>query len=221
MATAWSPPELALLIDTASAARALSEPELRAWAEGRGVFVSSVMEELPAERRALADLLTGLGFRPILFEDLGGRDENAETAYLAGVAQAEIYLGLIDERYGTMLPSGRSPTHEEYRKARELGRRVSVWSREPSPHRQGNARDFLAEIQVFNTTGRFQTTEDLLVAVRRRLGEIAAEDEAPWVKLRRSGLQGRADSRRGRSSGPRRGGSRPRPCPLPGGDAAG
>ena len=174
---------MALLIDTASAARALREHELSNWAEGRGVFVSSVMEELSAERRALADLLNELGFRPILFEDLGGRDENAETAYLAGVAQAEIYLGLINERYGTMLPSGRSATHEEYRKARELGRRVSVWSREPSPDRQGNARDFLAEIQVFNTTGRYQTTEDLLAAVKRRLGEIAAEDEAPWVKL--------------------------------------
>lgn len=176
-------PELVLLIDTGSAARALSEPELRAWAESRSVFISSVMDELAAERRALADFVDELGFRPILFEDLGGRDENAETAYLAGVAQAEIYLGLVDERYGTMLPSGRSPTHEEYRKARELGRRISVWSREPSPERQGNARDFLAEVQVFNTTGRFRGTDDLLAAVKRRLGEIAANDEAPWVKL--------------------------------------
>ncbi len=141
------------------------------------------MDELASERRALADSLDELGFGPILFEDLGGRDENAETAYLAGVAQAEIYLGLVDERYGTMLPSGRSPTHEEYRKARELGRHVSVWSREPSHGRQGNARDFLAEVQVFNTTGRFRETDDLLAAVQRRLGEIAADDEAPWVKL--------------------------------------
>jgi hypothetical protein len=172
-----------LIIDTGSAARQLTDQELRQWADGRAVFISSVMDELAAERRALADNLTELGMRPILFEDLGGRDESAERAYLAGVAQSEIYIGLIGDRYGTMQASGRSPTHDEYLKARELGRRVSVWAREPSEDRQGNARDFLAEAQVFYTTGRFTEPEDLIAGVRRRLGEIAADDEAPWVKL--------------------------------------
>jgi len=141
------------------------------------------MDELATERRAVAAMTEELGMRAILFEDLGGRDESAETAYLAGVAQAEIYVGLIGERYGTMQPSGRSPTHEEYLKARELGRRISVWSREPCPGRQGNARDFLAEVQVFHTTGRFRDADDLAAGLGRRLSEIAADDEAPWVKL--------------------------------------
>jgi uncharacterized protein DUF4062 len=174
---------VALLIDTSSAARQLSEQELRQWADGRAAFISSVMDELATERRAVADGLGELGMRPILFEDLGGRDDSAEQAYLAGVAQSELYIGLIGDRYGTMLPTGRSPTHEEYRKAQDLGRRISVWSREPSEDRQGNARDFLDEIQVFHTTGRFSHADDLVAGIRRRLGEIAADDEAPWVKL--------------------------------------
>lgn len=174
---------MGLLIDGASAARQLDEGEFRAWCDGRGVFISSVMEELAAERRALAEALRRLGLRPVLFEDLGGRDETAQRAYLAGVGQAEIYIGIIAERYGTMQPSGRSPTHEEYRKAGELGRRISVWSREPAAGRQGDARDFLSEVQVFHTTGRFTDSADLLAGVEARLREIAADDEAPWVKL--------------------------------------
>ncbi len=174
---------MTLLIDTASAVRTLSESELRAWAEGRSVFISSVMDELAAERRAVAAIAEELGMHAVLFEDLGGRDESAETAYLAGVAQAEIYIGLIGARYGTMQPSGRSPTHEEYLQACGLGRRISVWSREPCAERQGNARDFLAEVQTFHTTGRFSDADNLETGLRRRLGEIAADDEAPWVKL--------------------------------------
>lgn len=141
------------------------------------------MDELAAERRALAKSLKALGMQAILFEDFGGRDDSAEQAYLAGVAQAEIYIGLIADRYGAMLPSGRSPSHEEYRKAQELGRRISVWAKEPFSDRQGNARDFLAEIQVFHTTGRFSTAEDLVAGVCQRLAQIAADDESPWAKL--------------------------------------
>jgi Domain of unknown function (DUF4062) len=174
---------MSLLIDGASAARQLDENEFRAWCDGRGVFISSVMDELAAERRALAEALRGLGLRPVLFEDLGGRDETAQRAYLAGVAQADIYVGIIAERYGTMQPSGRSPTHEEYREAGGLGRRISVWSREPSAQRQGDARDFLSEVQVFHTTGRFGDSADLVAGVEARLREIAADDEAPWVKI--------------------------------------
>lgn len=174
---------MALLIDGASAARQLDEIEFRTWCDGRGVFISSVMDELATERRELAEALRELGLRPVLFEDLGGRDETAQQAYLAGVAQAEVYVGIIAERYGTMQTSGRSPTHEEYREAGELGRRISVWSREPSERRQGDARDFLSEVQVFHTTGRFTDATDLVAGVEARLREIAADDEAPWVKI--------------------------------------
>lgn len=172
-----------LLVDTTSAATRLSDRELLAWGKDRGVFVSSVMDELSGERRALAEGLKELGMRPILFEDFGGRDDSAETAYLSGVAQADVYVGLVADRYGTMLESGRSPTHEEYRSAQELGRKVSVWAKEPGDGRQGDARDFLAEVQQFHTTGRFRDAESLVQGVRGRLVEIAADDESPWVKL--------------------------------------
>lgn len=141
------------------------------------------MSELGTERRALAQALRGLGLQVIRFEDLGGREDSAQTAYLDGVARSDVYVGLVADRYGTMLTSGRSPTHEEYREARRRGLYIAVWVAADGSARQGNARDFVAEVQTFHTTGSWQNTEDLVASVVGRLKEIAAEAESPWVKL--------------------------------------
>lgn len=118
------------------------------------------MRELREERTATAQALRALGMRAILFEDLGGRDENAESAYLAGVDEAQFYIGIVGDRYGTMQASGRSPTHDEYRRARNLGRRISVWVQADGSERQGDARDFVEEVRVFHTTGSFSNLDE-------------------------------------------------------------
>jgi uncharacterized protein DUF4062 len=102
---------------------------------------------------------------------------------VSGVARSDIYLGVVADRYGAMTPTGRSATHEEYREAVRLDKRISVWVRDQSDKRQGDARDFVDEVRVFHTTGSFTDPEDLVRRVRARLVEIAAEDLAPWVKL--------------------------------------
>ena len=147
------------------------------------VFISSVMTELATERRLLASMIAELGATPVLFEDFGGRDQGAQEAYLAGVARSDIYVGVIGDRYGAITPTGRSATHQEYREAVRLDKRISVWVRDHGANRQGDARDFVDEVRVFHTTGSFTDPEDLVRRVRARLVEIAAEDLAPWVKL--------------------------------------
>jgi hypothetical protein len=176
-------PRPTLIIDRMSSARRLSDEELHAWAETQGVFISSVMAELARERRELATMILDLGATPVLFEDFGGRDEGAREAFLSGVARSDIYLGIVADRYGTMTPTGRSATHEEYREAVRLDKRISVWVRDGSANRQGDTRDFIDEVRVFHTTGSFTDADDLLPRVRARLVEIAADDLAPWVKL--------------------------------------
>lgn len=174
---------MTLIIDSASSSRRLSGDELRRWAENHTIFISSEMSELAEERALLADELRELGLNVVMFEDLGGRDEDAVTAYLDGVARSDIYVGLIADRYGRMQPSGRSPTHEEYRFAREHGKRVSIWVKSEDSERQGNARDLVQEVETFHTTGRFGDPTDLARRVRERLAELAADDEAPWIKV--------------------------------------
>jgi len=172
-----------LVVDRMSSARRLTDEELRAWAQTQAVFISSVMTELATERRLLASMITKPGATPVLFEDFGGRDQDAQEAYLSGVARCDIYLGVVADRYGAITPTGRSATHQEYREAVRLDKRISVWVRDQSANRQGDARDFVDEVRVFHTSGSFTDPEDLVRRVRARLVEVAAEDLAPWVKL--------------------------------------
>lgn len=174
---------MALLVDRASSSRRLAGEDLRRWAESHSVFISSEMGQLATERGVLAETMRGLGIQVVLFEDLGGRDEDAVTAYLDGVARADIYVGIVADRYGQMQTSGRSPTHEEYLYAERNGKRISFWVSENDAERQGNARDFVQEVQAFHTTGRFGNPEDLARRVIERLAEMAADDESPWVKV--------------------------------------
>ena len=172
-----------LIIDRAQSPPTLDEASWRAWAATHTVFISSEMRDLKRERRALADALRAIGLNLVMFEDLGGRDDDPETAYLDGVARSDIYIAVIADRYGRMLASGRSPTHEEYLEARRRGLRVAVWVAADDCARQGNARDFVAELQVFHATGTYTTIPSLIRSVEERMREIAAEQDAPWIKL--------------------------------------
>lgn len=174
---------MGLFIDLGASNARLSEPEFEAWAAEHTAFISSEMTDLRAEREAVAEALRTAGLQVVFFEDLGGRDEDAQSAYLEGVARSDIYVGIVGDRYGSMLSSGRSPTHEEYRYARERGKRISFWVARDGAKRQGDARDFVSGVQVFHTTGGYTTADDLARRVLERLKEIAADDEAPWVKV--------------------------------------
>lgn len=174
---------VSLIVDMASAVRRLGADDFERWAASRTVFLSSEMRDLGELRRIVADALRDAGFSVVMFEDLGGRDENAERAYLDGVARSDIYVGVVADRYGTMLPSNRSPTHEEYLEARRRGRRISFWLDRDGTQRQGHAVDFAQEVQAFHTTGQYSDADDLARSLLERLAEIAADDEAPWVKV--------------------------------------
>jgi hypothetical protein len=172
-----------MVVDVASAGRRLSSDEFARWAQSKTVFVSSEMADLAGARAAVAESLRQAGFSVILFEGLGGRDEGAERAYLSGVARSDIYVGIVAGRYGRMLASGRSPTHEEYLEARRLGKRISFWVADNPNERQGNASDFVQEVQAFHTTGRFADTGELCQRLLERLAEVAGDDEVPWIKI--------------------------------------
>jgi Domain of unknown function (DUF4062) len=176
-----------LSIDLAAATRRLSDEEFFAWAQGQTVFLSSVMGELADERRAVASALEQLGVTVRWFEEFGGRDDSAGEAYLGEVRSATLYLGMLGDSYGSMLPSepyaGYSATHAEYLEARANGKRISFWERKPADRREGHARSFLTEVQLFQVTGSFTGTADLPGKVEKRLRELAAEDLAPWVKV--------------------------------------
>lgn len=171
-----------LIIDRAAAAEIPSPEAVREWAHGRRAFISSVMSELPEERRAAADAVRALGATPVMFEQFGGRDADPEDAYLAEVETSDIYVGILGKRYGKPLPSRFSATHAEYLHAEGRGLRLAVWCLNAAD-REGHEESFLNEARAFHTVPAFATPGDLRAQVEDRLKAIAAEDLAPWCKL--------------------------------------
>ncbi|MFA5910636.1 MAG: DUF4062 domain-containing protein [Vicinamibacterales bacterium] len=171
-----------LLIDRAAAAEIPSQDSVREWAHGRRAFISSVMSELPDERRGAADAVRALGGTPVTFEQFGGRDADPEDAYLAEVETSDIYVGILGRSYGKPLPSRFSATHSEYLHAEKCGLRIATWCLKAND-REGHEESFLNEVRTFHVVPDFVTPDDLRLQVEDRLKAIAAEDLAPWCKL--------------------------------------
>ena len=171
-----------LIIDQRSASLAASEQDVRAWASGRRVFVSSLITDMPAERAAARAAIEAVDATPVMFEDLGAQDISAEQAYLAGVRSSEIYLGLWGPRYGVRMPDGYAATHAEFLEAERHGLRLCLYTRQ-SDDMDGPQRDLIASARNLYTTSPWSDPADLERRVSRRLGELAAEDLAPWARI--------------------------------------
>ncbi|MBA3366035.1 MAG: DUF4062 domain-containing protein [Actinobacteria bacterium] len=171
-------------IDLTAAARPGDPQEVRAWLADQRVFISSAMSDTGEERQAVAAAINAEGARPVWFEELG-RDASSEEAYLLGVDSSTIYLAILKNLYGTLLPSGFSPTEEEYMRAREGGKRILVYVAADESTREGHLRRFIDRVRVFVTTESYAGVDDLVRRLRRRLHELAAERLSPWVKLGR------------------------------------
>ena len=156
------------------------------------MFVSSVMVGMSDERESVRCVVESLGGRVLMFERLGGRDDDAETAYLSGVRSSDIYVGLLGERYGTPEQTGYSPTHTEYNEAVKSGLRICVWA--TTVEMAGRQRDFLDEIRTFHTTGSYPGLEELSEGLKRRLKEIASATNSPWCKVGPVFFRARCDS---------------------------
>ena len=145
------------------------------------VFVSSVMAEMTAEREAARSAVEDLGGKVVMFERLGGRDDDPETAYLSGVHSSDIYVGILGARYGKPDRTGYSPTHTEYNEAVKDGLRISVWA--TTEKMDGRQRDYLEEVRTFHTTGSYANPDDLKEGLQRRFRELASADMSPWCKV--------------------------------------
>jgi hypothetical protein len=175
--------EQPLVVDRATTAIPLSDDEVRGWAATRRIFVSSVIEGMGEERRAAVETISRIGAEPVWFEGMGGRDQDAEQAYLSEVAASDIYVGLLGSRYGRPdALTGYSATHAEFLHAVENGLRIAVWNLD-TENMTGHQRDFLNEIRTYFVTGDAMTYEDLRPKIEDRLRRIAAEELAPWCIL--------------------------------------
>ena len=175
---------MALSVDTSGTAPRPDPHSLAAWAGDQRIFISSVMAgEMVPLRARVVGVVESLGAEPVWFEAFGGRDDDAEVAYLSEVDSSSIYLGILGRTYGRLDKATRmSATHAEYRRAEEQGLAVSVWVR-GGEEVQADQKAFIDEVRTFHTTGSFSDVDDLAEGVRRRLTQMAASALSPWVKL--------------------------------------
>ncbi len=180
--------QAALLIDQRSASQMATDADLKVWARGQRIFVSSLIGDMKAERAAVREAIEAFGATPVMFEEeLGAQDITAEQAYLAGVRTSEVYIGLFGPRYGIRMGDGSSATHAELLEAEKQGLRLCLFVNGESSGEMDKAqRDLVDGARNLYTTSSWNDPDDLRRRVERRLRDLASEDLAPWIRVGRA-----------------------------------
>jgi len=151
---------MTLSIDISGTAPRPDPESLGSWAGDQRIFISSVMApDIAPMRREVVRLVEKMGAQPVWFEGFGGRDDDAEVAYLSEVDSSSIYLGILGRTYGRLDKMTRmSATHAEYRRAEARGLAVSVWVR-TDEEVMADQKAFIEEVRTFHTTGTFSNAQ--------------------------------------------------------------
>ncbi len=121
------------------------------------IFVSSTRLDLIDERASIRDYIVRSGNIPCGMEDFGGKHQPAWDTIVAAIDQADYYVLIIADRYGSIDPAtGLSYTEKEFRYAREHGKPAIVFMKETmgaeegidDPRRLRAFRNFVAENYV-------------------------------------------------------------------------
>src|ERR1700759_5317942 len=146
------------------------------------VFVSSTLEELAAERRAVRDAVTRLRLAPVMFE-LGARPHPPREVYRAYLAQSQVFIGIYWQRYGWVAPGEKvSGLEDEYLLSAGLPRLLYV--KTPAPGREPRLAELLARIRDEGDVSyqRFTDAADLRRLVENDLAVLLSERfTAAWT----------------------------------------
>jgi hypothetical protein len=139
------------------------------------VFVSSTLEELAAERRAVRGAVARLRLMPVLFE-LGARPHPARAVYRAYLAQSQVFIGIYWQRYGWVAPGEHlSGLEDEYRLSAGMPRLIYV--KAPAPDREPRLSEMLAQITSEGDVSyqRFTSAAELRRLVENDLAVLLSE----------------------------------------------
>jgi predicted ATPase len=110
------------------------------------VFVSSTLEELAPERRAVREVVTRLRLTPVMFE-LGARAHPPRDLYRAYLAHSDVFVGVYGEHYGWVAPGMPvSGLEDEYELSAGLPRLLYV--RRTAPAREPRLAELITRMQA-------------------------------------------------------------------------
>jgi predicted ATPase len=139
------------------------------------IFVSSTLQELAPERKAVRDAVTRLRLIPVLFE-LGARPQPPRQVYRAYLAQSQVFVGVYWQSYGWIAPGEQmSGLEDEYLMAAGLPRLLYVKS--PAPEREPRLAAMLDRIREAADVSyqNFSTAADLQRLVENDLAQLLSE----------------------------------------------
>jgi hypothetical protein len=124
-----------------------------------GVFVSSAMQELKAERQVIRAVLDELKINAWVYEsDAGAQDQNTRTIYLKELKAADLYIGVFWKRYGPY-------TIDEYRQAEAWQKPRLIFVKQAADEeRDQELRAFLTQVtavEADRAAGWFVGLDDL------------------------------------------------------------
>src|SRR5260221_4248509 len=142
----------------------------------RRVFISSVIRDFGAERKAARAAVESLRQIPIMAEDFGAKPSSAQAACLEGVRDCDMYIGIFGARYGYVGKSGISATAEEFNEARQKGRDILCFVLEGKKEAEQEA--FLQTVKGYETgyhVAFFGNLVELKDKIVQRLHDLIAE----------------------------------------------
>jgi hypothetical protein len=176
-------------LDLTSPLPAFDEGEMRRWASGKKIFVSSTMRDLKEERQRAADTVRSLGATPRFFEDFSSPSD-PRGIYVPEVGRADAVILILGERYGDPIPTdpeGRSATSVEYDEAIGAYKPVLVYRKEePGLEREPKLRSFIGQLESRHTVARFHGLDELGALIREGISSIATSESLEWCKLGRA-----------------------------------
>ena len=96
------------------------------------IFVSGVQTELKEERFAVKDLvskniLLREHFTVFLFEDQPAKGRPVSKAYLEEIDKSDLYIGILGNKYGSVVSQRLSATESEFRQAQKQGKEILIY----------------------------------------------------------------------------------------------
>ncbi|HEY3569643.1 MAG TPA: SUMF1/EgtB/PvdO family nonheme iron enzyme [Thermoanaerobaculia bacterium] len=166
------------------------------------VFLSSTTKDLRSWRDVVADKLTKSGFRCVRMEDFGALNASPEEACRQGVAESDVFVGLVGHLYGSC-PEGSdlSFTRIEYEEAKRKRKPRLLFVahddfpvparllREETPESAQRQVEFRERVQRERTVDRFLDAGNLaadVVAALHKLHARSSKKETPRVGARKA-----------------------------------
>src|SRR5512135_639341 len=139
------------------------------------VFVSSILQEVAAERAAAREAITQLRLAPVMFE-LGARPHPPQDLYRAYLDQSHIFIGLYWQKYGWVAPDmDISGLEDEYLRSGDKPKLIYLKS--PAPEREPRLDELLNHIRTDDRVSykSFRTPDELRELIVGDLAMVLSE----------------------------------------------